>query len=52
MNVTGMPEQTGLLEAKIKILTGIFALTVIVIVLDVAGLLLAQRALELRMQES
>ena len=47
-----IPEQTGFVEALIETLTGMFGLTVIVIVLDVAGFPLAHIALEFRMQES
>ena len=38
VNVTGIPEQTGLVEALIKTLTGMLGLTVMVITLEVAGL--------------
>jgi hypothetical protein len=45
-NVTGIPEQTGLVEALIETLTGILALTVMVIVFEMAGLPVAQVASE------
>ena len=37
VKVTGIPEHTGFVEAMIETLTGILSLTVIVIVLEVAG---------------
>ena len=48
--VTKVPVQTGLLDGEIETLTGRFGLTTIVIVLDTAGLPVAQVALEVRMQ--
>ena len=48
--VTEVPAQTGLLEGVITTLTGRFALTTIVTVLDVAGLPVAQMALEVKRQ--
>ena len=48
--VTEVPAQTGLLDGEIKTLTGRFGLTTIVTVFDVAGLLVAQVALDVRMQ--
>jgi hypothetical protein len=47
-NVTGVAPQTGLVEAKIETLTGKLALTVMVTILEVAGLPVAQTALEVR----
>lgn len=38
VNVTGVPEQTGFDDAATETLTGRFVVTLIVIVLDVAGL--------------
>jgi len=52
VNVTGIPAQTGLLDAVIEMLTGRFGFTVIVIVLDVAGLPAGQSMLEVRMQDT
>ena len=52
MNVTGIPAQTGLLDAMIEMLTDRFGLTVIVIVLLVAGFPVGQRMLEVRMQDT
>ena len=46
VNVTDVPEQIVVADADILILTGRFGLTVIVIVLEVAGLPVAQVALE------
>ena len=46
VNVTELPEQTGLDEAAIETLTGRFGLTVIEIVFEVAGLPVAQVRLE------
>ena len=46
VKVTGIPEHTGFVEAMIETLTGIFALTVIVIVLEVAGFPVAQVAFD------
>jgi len=37
VNVIGIPEQTGLVEALIETLTGIFGLTTSVIRFEVAG---------------
>ena len=48
VNVTNVPAQTGLAEAFIDMLTGKFGLTVIVIVLEVAGLPDAQKRFEVR----
>jgi hypothetical protein len=48
VNVTGVAAQTGLAEAKIETLTGKLALTVMVTILEVAGLPVAQTALEVR----
>ena len=48
MNVTEDPWQKGLADAEIEILTGRFGLTVIVIVLLVAGFPVGQRILEVR----
>jgi hypothetical protein len=48
--VTGMPEQTGLFDAVMVMLTGRFGLTVMIIWLDVAGLPLGQVTSEVRMQ--
>jgi hypothetical protein len=49
-NVTDDPAQTGFAEVLMVILTDMFGLTVIVIVLEVAGFPLAQTALEVRIQ--
>jgi hypothetical protein len=46
VNVTDVPEQTGLADAAIDTLTGKFGFTVMVTVLDVAGLPVIQVALE------
>jgi hypothetical protein len=46
VKVTGMPSQTGFEEAATDTLTERLVLTVIVIVFDVAGLPVAQMALE------
>ena len=48
--VTIVPEQTGLTDGEIVILTGKIGLTIIVTVLDVAGFPLAQGALEVSLQ--
>ena len=48
--VTEVPLQTGLLDGEIETLTGRFGLTTIVIVFDVAGLPVAQVALDVSMQ--
>ena len=45
-----MPEHTGLAEAVMLMLTARFGLTVMVITFDVAGLPVAQVALEFRTQ--
>ena len=50
MNVTKVDRQTGFAEAAIDMLTGRFGLTVIVTVLEVAGLPVAQVAFEVRTQ--
>ena len=50
VKVTEVPEQTGLAEAAIEMLTGRLGFTVIVTVLEVAGLPVAQVALEVRTQ--
>ena len=50
VKVTEVPEQTGLAEAAIATLTGKFGLTVMVTVLEVAGLPVAQVAFEVKMQ--
>ena len=50
MKVTEVPAQTGFAEGAIITLTGRFGLTVIVIVFDVAGLPVAQVALEVSTQ--
>jgi hypothetical protein len=52
VNVTGIPEQTGLAEAEMTMLTARFGLTVIVIVLLLAGFPVGQRILEVRMQDT
>jgi hypothetical protein len=49
VKVTDVPEQTGFADAAILTLTGRFGLTVMVTVLDVAGLPVAQVAFEVRM---
>jgi hypothetical protein len=46
VNVTGVAAQTGLAEATIETLAGRIGYTVIVTVFDVAGLPVAQVALE------
>jgi len=46
VKVTNVPAQTGFPEAAIDTLTGRFGLTVIITVLDAAGLPAAQVALE------
>ena len=46
VKVTAVPAQTGLASAVIETLTGKLALTVMVMVLEVAGLPVAQVALE------
>ena len=48
--VTEVPLQTGLLDGKIETLTGKLGLTVIVNVFDVAGLPVAQVALDVNRQ--
>ena len=50
VKVTDVPAQTGLADAAMVTLTGRFGLTVIVIVFDVAGLPVAQVALEVKTQ--
>jgi len=50
VNVTKVDGQTGFAEAAIEMLTGRFGLTVIVTVLEVAGLPVAQVAFEVRTQ--
>jgi len=50
VNVTRVPEQTGLAEADTDTLAGSIELTVIVILLDVAGLPVTQAALEVMIQ--
>jgi hypothetical protein len=52
VKVTELPEQTGFADAAIVTLTGKFALTVMVIVLDVAGVPVAQPAFDVMMQET
>ena len=52
VNVTGIPAQTGLLDAVIAILTGRFGFTVMVIIFEVAGLPVGQIASEVRMQDT
>ena len=49
VKVTEIPEHTGFAEAPIDTLTGRFGFTVMVTVLDVAGLPVAQVALEVSM---
>ena len=51
VNVTGIPAQTGLFDAKIEIFTGRFGFTVIIIVLEVAGFPVGQIALDVKMQD-
>ena len=48
--VTEVPLQTGLLDGEIETLTGKLGLTVIVTVFEVAGLPVAQVALEVNRQ--
>jgi hypothetical protein len=48
--VTEVPAQTVVAEAEIETLTGKLLLTVIVTVLEMAGLPVAQRALEVNWQ--
>jgi hypothetical protein len=50
VNVTEVPAQTGFNDAAIDTLTGRFGLTVIVIEFEVAGLPVAQVALEVSTQ--
>jgi len=50
VKVTGVEVQTGFAEAAIETLTGKFGLTVMVTVLDVAGLPVAQVAFEVNTQ--
>ena len=50
VKVTEVPEQTGFAAAAIDTLTGRFGLTVIVTVLEVAGVPVAQVAFEVNMQ--
>ena len=50
VNVTKVDGQTGFAEAAIEMLTGRFGLTVIVTVLEVAGLPVAQVAFEVMTQ--
>ena len=50
VKVTLVPEQIVVAAAEILTLTGRFGFTVMVTVLDVAGLPVAQVALEVRMQ--
>ena len=50
MKVTEAPEQTGLADSPIETLTGRFGFTVIVSVFEVAGLPVAQMALEVSSQ--
>jgi hypothetical protein len=50
VNVTEVPEQTGFAEAAMEMLTGWFGLTVMVTELEVAGLPVAQVALEVKTQ--
>ena len=50
VKVTEVPAQTGLAEAAIDTLTGSRGFTVMVTVLEVAGLPLGQVALEVRTQ--
>ena len=49
MKVTVFPAHTGFAEAEMATLTGICGLTVIVIVLEVAGLPVGQVIVEVRM---
>ena len=48
--VTEVPAQTGLLDGEIEMLTGKLGLTVIVTVFEVAGLPVAQVALDVNRQ--
>ena len=48
VKVTAVPAQTGLASAVIETLTGKLALTVMIMVLDVAGLPVAQVSLDER----
>ena len=48
--VTEVPAQTGLLDGEIETLTGKLGLTTIVTMFDVAGLPVAQVALEVKRQ--
>ena len=50
VNVTCVPAQTGFAEGEMDMLTGMFGFTVIVTVLEVAGLPAAQAALEVNTQ--
>jgi hypothetical protein len=50
VNVTEVPAQTGLAEAAMEMLAGRFGFTVMVTALDVAGLPVAQVALEVSTQ--
>ena len=50
VNVTGVPAQTGLVEAAIETLTGRFGFTVMVTGLEVAGLFIGQVASEVSTQ--
>lgn len=50
MNVTDVPEHTGLIDAAMLTLTGRIGFTVIVTVLDVAGFPDMQPAFEVRTQ--
>ena len=50
VNVTEVPAQTGLADAAIDILTGSNGFTVIVMVLEVAGLPVVQISFEVRTQ--
>jgi hypothetical protein len=52
VNVTEVPEHTGLVDAVIEMLTGKFGLTVIVTVFEVAGLPVGQVAFEVNTQET
>jgi len=50
VNVTEVPSQTGLAEGDTEILTGRIGLTVMVVVLEAAGLFVAQAKLDVRIQ--
>jgi len=50
VKVTEVPAQTGFADAAMETLTGRFGLTVMVIVFEVAGLPVAQVALEVSTQ--